>query len=362
MWWYMYWLILMLVFLFHDARAELPPVHTDFKTPYGDVSVWGSFGQGYVWNDRYSFFGSEDDPFGYREISLGGQYRFWDNYSVTIQGEYRDAGESDNLGLRLGQAFLEGNFRTGEDTILGANLGRVEVPFGLYNRTRDRVDTRPSIVLPQSVYLEGLGVRDFILNGDGAMGYGLHQITPESRIESRIAVVQPAFGEVDSPLVSGWVGYNWDEKLKLRFTLLYTEQEESQLSFPVLSGQFLWDRWAFTSEWGRLKLDSTFGSVDSNGVYGQVEYEITPDLVLVGRYDYLKLDLDTPVPFDIPDDLLRSQSLMFGFGYDITKNWRLDAEYHLVDGKVFLNGAENPGLVEGPEEWDILLLMASFRF
>jgi hypothetical protein len=82
---------------------------------------------------------------GYIQTRELAEYRFLDRYSVNVQGEYRDAGESDNLGLRLGQAFLDGNFLLREDMILGANLGRIEVPFALYNRTRDRVDTRSSI-------------------------------------------------------------------------------------------------------------------------------------------------------------------------------------------------------------------------
>jgi hypothetical protein len=108
----------------------MPPVYLKTETSYGEFSAWGSFGQGFVWNDSYSFFGSEDDAFGYREVSLGGQYKFLDRYSVNVQGEYRDAGES---------AFLDGSFSPRKDTILGANLGRIEIPFALYSRTRDRV-------------------------------------------------------------------------------------------------------------------------------------------------------------------------------------------------------------------------------
>jgi hypothetical protein len=127
---------------------------------------------------------------------LGGQYKLLDRYSVNVQGEYRDAGESDNLGFRLSQAFADGSFSPGEGTLLGANLGRIDIPFALYNRTRDRVDTRPSIVLPQSIYLESAGLRDYLLTGDGGMLYGLHQLTEKSRLESRVAVVYSSFGDV----------------------------------------------------------------------------------------------------------------------------------------------------------------------
>jgi hypothetical protein len=226
-----------------SSFADMPPVYQEFESPYGDFSVWGNASQGYVWNDRYSFFGSEDEPFNYREISLGGQYRFLNRYSMNVQGEYRDAGESDNLGLRLSQAFVDGYMPVGKDTFLGANLGRIEIPFGLYNRTRDRVDTRPSILLPQSIYLEGLGFRDFLLTGDGGMAYGLHKLTDKSRLESRIAVVRPSFGGVaDALLLCGWAEYLWDDRLRLRLTLLQSEDDEQELTFPVFSAQYLWNR------------------------------------------------------------------------------------------------------------------------
>jgi hypothetical protein len=43
-----------------------------------------------------------------------------------------------------------------------------------------------------------------------------------------------------------------------------------------------------------LQFDTPAGSVGTNGVYGQVEYAVTPDFTLVGRYDYLIFDFDTP--------------------------------------------------------------------
>lgn len=342
--------------------AELPPVHQDF----GDLSVWGSASQAFIWTDRHSFFGSEDDPLGYREITLGAQYRFLDRFSLNLQGEYRDAGESDNLGLRLGQAFVDGNFAAGEDTILGANLGRIEIPFALYNRTRDRIDTRPSIVLPQSIYLEGLNLRQYILTGDGAMFYGLHQLTKRSRIESRIALVRSSFGNTrrleDALLVSGWADYVWDDALRLRVSMLHSEKDDSRLTFPVLSAQYLWEKWTFTTEWGRLQFDTPGGALGTNGVYGQVEYAVNKDFTLFGRYDFLKFDVDTPVPRDIPEDRLKGQGFAFGFGWDITKHIRLNAEYHRVDGKAWLNGGENPMIDTDASDWNMLGVVASFRF
>jgi hypothetical protein len=347
------------------AVAELPPVHTDFETAYGDIAFWGIASQAYVFTDRHSFFGSRDDPFGYREIALGGQYKPFACCSLTVQGEYRDAGESDNLGVRLGQAFADGHWSATEDTILGANLGRIEVPFALYNATRDRVDTRPSIFLPPSIYLEGTNFRDVILTGDGAMVYGLHQLTKKARIESKVAVVQSSFGDVpglqDALLVSGWLDYVWDDVLRLRISGLHSEKDGTQLTYPVLSAQYRWDKWTFTGEAGRLQFDTPRGSVGTTGWYGQAEYAATKDLSLFARYDRLRFSLENlAVPVDIPEDRLRAQSFTVGAAYQITKNIRLNGEYSFTDGTANLNGAENRDIEGG--DYSTLGAVLSIRF
>jgi hypothetical protein len=198
------------------------------------------------------------------------------------------------------------------------------------------VDTRPSILLPQSIYLEGLGLRDFILTGDGAAGYGLHSLTDKSRLEATMAVVRPSFGQtVDALLFSGWADYSWENRFRLRLTILQSGDNETQLTYPVLSAQYMWDRWTFTSEWGRLQLDSPAFNLGSDGVYGQVEYAVNNDFSVFGRYDYLKFDLDN-FPLEIPEDRLRAQSLAVGLRYDITKHIGVNVEYHIVDGKASL--------------------------
>lgn len=348
------------------CSAELPPEYETFRTPYGDILAWGIATQGYFWTDRYSFFGSGKDGFDYREASVGGQYRFLNDYSINVQGEYRDAGESDNLGFRMGQAYLDARHVFGKHKIVGVNLGRIEIPFALYNATRDRIDTRPSIVLPESIYFDGLGLRDYILTGDGGLVYGFHDLGSKSKVEAKVAIGKSAFGKIqgldDAPLFSGWLDYVYDSDLLLRLSILRSEKEQTSITYPVLSSQYTWNRWTFTSEWGRLEFDSPAAIVSSNGVYGQVEYQATKDLSLLARYDYLKFHVDIPGPLVFPEDRLRGQSLALGFAWNVSKNFMLNAGYHLVDGTAFLNPAENPGIGLGNKDWDLLAVTTSVRF
>ncbi|MEZ5578375.1 MAG: hypothetical protein R3F40_02450 [Candidatus Competibacteraceae bacterium] len=57
--------------------------------------------------------------------------------------------------------------------VLGQSFGRFKIPFGLYNDTRDVIFTRPTILLPQSIYQER--TRDLAISADGGIFYGEHR-------------------------------------------------------------------------------------------------------------------------------------------------------------------------------------------
>lgn len=55
------------------------------------------------------------------------------------------------------------------DRRLGVRVGRVRLRLGLYNDTRDVAFTRPSILLPQSIYFDR--TRELQISGDGILFY-----------------------------------------------------------------------------------------------------------------------------------------------------------------------------------------------
>lgn len=345
-----------LVLSIFGAVCAFAQDHPSIETDYGDFSMWGLASQGYVYSSRHSFFGSEEDPFNYREISLGGQYRMLDNLSMTMQGEYRDAGESDNLGLRMSQAYMDGYLEVTKDSIIGVNMGRIEIPFGFYNRTRDRIDTRPSILLPQSIYLDSLGSRESILTGDGGAVYGFANVTKNSRVEARIAAAVPS-NRGDSILVSGWADYIY-ENLRLRLTMLQLDNDQQDVDFPVLGAQYTYGPWTGTVEYGEISLDRAGLLFETKGGYGQVEYAVNDDIGLFTRWDMI--DVDVPAGFPISKERLKGNGFGIGGHYDINKYLRVNAEYHMVDGTLWLNREENP--VNDGSDYDLFLLMLSVRF
>ena len=94
------------------------------------------------------------------------------NLLLAVQGIYRDTAGSDEEDFRLDYANLDYSLPIGESSTLGVRAGRVKNPFGLYSEARDAIWTRPSVLLPQSIYFDSLGLRESELASDGGILYG----------------------------------------------------------------------------------------------------------------------------------------------------------------------------------------------
>jgi hypothetical protein len=103
-------------------------------------------------------------------------------------------GRSENSkgGIRIDYGFVDYTAISTESMDFGIRLGRTKNPLGFYNDTRDVPFTRPSILLPQSIYFDR--TRNLGLASDGAQVYG------ESRnswgdLNAQFGVVFPQAGD-----------------------------------------------------------------------------------------------------------------------------------------------------------------------
>ena len=135
----------------------------------GQVSIHGFITQGYLLSSDNKFFGDTDN---------GGTYHF-NERGINFTSDVSDR-------LRLGLQFFSRDFGTlGDNEVTidwaygdysftewaNVRAGKLKMPQGLYNTSRDVDMLRTSILLPQSVYNEGW--RDSInaLNGFEYYGY-----------------------------------------------------------------------------------------------------------------------------------------------------------------------------------------------
>ncbi|MGR9086020.1 MAG: hypothetical protein ACU841_02985 [Gammaproteobacteria bacterium] len=288
--------------------------------------------------------------------------------------------------------------------VLGVRAGRVKIPFGLYNDTRDVVWTRPSVLLPQSIYLDTLALRQSQIAADGGIVYGRYTRGDHRfGLEFLAADLQDNTGGTAAfitglpeaqamggrPLLLGRAVYEWmGGRGRLMATIADVDRNyhstlstspsgngNVKLSFPVFSGQYNAERWSLTAEY--LWIDSRrtgFLPVPqtntSESFYVQGEYRFTQDFSGVLRYDVFHANRDDRGGDELsrvtglPRHRFYARDLTAGVRWEFARNFLLAADYHYVNGTAWLNTTDNPDLMTGggDSDWHLFTTMLSFRF
>ena len=132
----------------------------------GDFQIHGFASQAYITTSDNNVFGNSDNggSFGLTEAGLNASVRPLPRLQLSGQVVSRRAGEGVTGIPRLDYAILDYRLYSQEANQFGIRVGRLKNPFGFYNETRDVAHTRPSILLPQSIYFDR--TRNLGLSGD----------------------------------------------------------------------------------------------------------------------------------------------------------------------------------------------------
>src|SRR4051794_1650362 len=288
-----------------NTHAQKLPIPQDL--PY-NLQLHGFFSQSWLKTTDNNVFGpssSSSGSFDSREIGVNGSMRPLTNLLISVQGLSRWAGEGSEGNFRLDYGFLDYTFFTGEAAQFGVRLGRMKTPLGFYNDTRDVPFTRPSILLPQSIYFDR--TRKLALAADGGHLYGEYR-TDLGDFSFQGGVVSPivdgdeteaaVFGRLrpghltpDTSYV-GRVNYELDggrvrlavsaTHLVMGFTPGGGNNISNAVGFTpvVFSAQYNAERWSLTSEYALrpLKYDipSLNMSFTGESYYFQGSYRFTP--------------------------------------------------------------------------------------
>lgn len=374
------------------------------------INLHGFASQGYTWTSANNLYGhSENGSPNFTEIGLNLRLDPLPWMSVAAQGLYRHAGEVENQ-VQLDYGFLE--LRPYADARLRLALrgGRVKNPFGLYNETRDIAFTRPSILLPQSVYLDRS--RSLYLSSDGGqleMDYtwgnhefsfrfntGLYRDEFKEIKASIFGFNPPGNISANRPLFLGQLRYEYnagqlilavshaDVELEYRSApndpvvlfLTNTPFKTGRIhSRPLLfSLQINGERWSLTGEY-MLQFQEVrhFGpgfdrDFTSAGWYVQGHYRILPNVQILGRYDVFYLNRSDHNGSGLGLEPLRPRHAAFakdwtgGLRWDFTPHWMVAAEYHYVNGTAWLPFQDNPQLPDSQRHWHLVMGLVSFRF
>jgi hypothetical protein len=367
---------------------------------------------GYVDPESNQFLGSEDGEAAIlTENVLRMTVPFENGLALSGQFLYREFGDNFDGGLRLD--FLQLDYRSqwwgeGQQT---ASLGRFKARQGLYNETRDVPMTRPSILLPQSVYLDI--ARNFFLTLDGAK---LNSLFPFERgdLSVELAVGRNQFDDKFSSMALGETAEgDWSSETNYYFDVRYESKSWTtafntswiDVNYSPHSGAFLpilindqpfaleTTNGAFNSVMTTFSLQYTFTPVEftyernqrefettgfypgvtsskstMGGQYLQARYFFNEDWTILARFDEFFINTD-----DKQGELLsqtgnsrgyaRSYDRTLGVNWRINQHWYLSFEQHWVTGGSWLppigKGRQLPPL---NDDWKMTAFQLSYHF
>lgn len=380
-------------------------INASDKKNLNGLQVHGFLSQGYIKttdtkNDVFGDSSSGKGSFDFREIGVNASHRPLTNLQFSMQLLSRQTGEDSKGGIRIDYGFVDYTAYATESKEFGVRLGRTKNPFGFYNDTRDVPFTRPSILLPQSIYFDR--ARNLALASDGVQLYG------ESRSNWGDITVQfvTGFPQVDAksteaailrkdqpgdltPKLSylGRIIYERDGgRVRLAITGAevnagYDTGVNDLLragSFEFLplmfSAQYNAEHWSITSEYAlrHIDLKNFHPRVDQSftgeSFYFQGIYRFNSAWEAVLRYDVLFVDRkdrdgdEFQAATGRPDHSRFAKDLTVGLRWNITPSIMLRGEYHRVDGTGWLSTLDNPNPAFTDRHWNLFAAQVSYRF
>ena len=374
----------------------------------GDLQIHGFVTQAYLVSSDNDVFGNSDKggSFGLTEAGLNASLRPLPKLQLSAQVLSRRAGEGNTGMPRLDYAFLDYRLYSHEANQFGIRVGRIKNPFGFYNETRDVAFTRPSILLPQSIYFDrtrnlGLSSDSVQLYSDVAVfnwgtlstqfGISLPVVSDKDTESSLLGAVRPGHLGREVGYIGRGIFETNDKRLRLGVSGIWLNTNYNPhgandrlgpglLEFtPVFfSAQYNTERWTLTSEYairpfnyndsfnGRLKGLHFVGE----SYYFQGEYRFTPKWEGILRYDALFIDRSDRsgnqwAALNFAQGLEHSRyarDITVGLRWNVTPEFMLRAEYHHVNGTGWLSRLDNPNPRDTVKNWDLFAIQASYRF
>lgn len=365
-----------------------------------------------------NFFGNTSGNLSadYTEIGAGVSWRPHPQWLLSGQAIYRRGGNSENDEIEPDYYYVAYTPLESEAGHLTLKLGKIKVPYGLYNDTRDTPMTRPGILAPQSIYLDSLRQLNQAASGihleaernlgDDTVTLRLSQIKPNVRSDNTFwtflgnhTVFTGELHSRDNEAFAGQLAYDhdggrlralvshaqgtahyrpgtpdiWnDGRLDFKFSALSLQWNGEQVS---LSGE--WSRNNFKFNIPRNTAPVDFASHDiGDSWYLQGQWRFAPQWEGLLRYDVnysSNNDRDgaayasDPLNGGRPAWMRFAKDWTVGVRYRPDRQWLLAAEAHRVHGTAWLPPADNlsngqwvPGNTS--PYWNLFLLQATYQF
>ncbi|MDY6974685.1 MAG: hypothetical protein SVW51_00510 [Pseudomonadota bacterium] len=378
---------------------------TSIASAQSDFTWHGYLSQGLTQSKDSSFITDDNNVTGeLTEIGLNGYYQLAKNISIAGQVNYLDGGNRFEQGTRLDYLFVDWKLPDLPGGWRGQiHAGRFKNTHWLYSSTRDVPQTRYTSVLPQSVYFDGF--RDVALGSNGILtsfshygkeytwelnwSYGRSNINDSQRdfllgneakgkikqdfVHQASVFVQPSF-------MTWRLGASW-----LNSDFRYTpSQDDNRLSGGanverfMLSAQYFAENWEVSAELLREKQDSQglfapdFAEKRTGeGGFVQFRYLFNNEFSgLIGYDTYINdtsdsdgKDLEARTGGLIPAYFGYQDTYALGLRWDIAPKWRLQGEYHWVEGATRVVSLLNRDVASHADKhWEMWSMQLTYWF
>jgi hypothetical protein len=339
----------------------------------------------------------------FTESAIKISYSFKNRFAVSSQVMLREIVGYTEPGARIDYLQLDYRNSMWQNSQQTYTLGRFKTQQGFYNNTRDIPFSRPSILLPQSVYFESL--RNFSLSLDGIKINSVHSFDDsdltleigggKNTIDSDFN--RTIFGETATGNWQSKNNYYTDVKWEnqnislginyFKVALDYTpnvgsyipiEINKMIIPYPLIegtyrsealiySGQYRLPNWEFTFEHSNFTFDSIgfyFSTVKREskikGTYFQGRYFLNNALTLLVRYDVMKDRSDIK---STRKSLTQTKDLTLGVTWAFHKKWQLALEYHFLEGILWVPPVTKTTTVTDLDNrWGIAAIQLSYKF
>lgn len=369
---------------------------------FDTLQVHGFLSQALVVTDDNNFFGPSSEDAGsleFTEIGLNASIRPHRDILLAAQVLSRRAGgETNDMRPKLDHGVIDYQAFSDSTTRLGTQIGRFKNPFGYYNQTRDIAFTRPSILLPQSIYFDR--TRSLALAADGLAVYGEKRL-PSGTYRAQVGAGKPQIqedvegtlrlegqpGELDGDTsFIGQILYEHPNgrltaalsaaEVKATFESPQSALDGGNLNFQpwILSLQYDEEHWTLTGEYALRRValqnfEAPGANFDMTGESWYLQYSrrFQRDWQWLLRYDVLINDRDDRdgSRFEAagagPAHSRFARDVTVGLQWHAHPQLLLSAEYHNIEGTAWLPGRDNPD-GDTQKYWDMWLFQASWRF
>ncbi|MBI5451381.1 MAG: hypothetical protein HY940_08495 [Gammaproteobacteria bacterium] len=366
------------------------------------LQLHGFASQSFITTSDNNFFGetSSNDNFGFTELGLNGSTTTTSS-RLRLAGQLllRRAGESDNGRARLDYGLIDYTMLTTDNQRLGVRAGRILNPLGFYNETRDMAFTRPSILLPQSIYFDR--TRDLAISSDGFQLYGERRWNSDElqwqlgaaapRVDNKeieVALLRtdlPGGLEANTSFLGRVLWEHNGGEVRLALSTIQANISYApgaidpvpagDITFEptIVSAQYNSESWSLTSEYALRHFKyANFSpaintSLTGDSYYLQGSYRLSSRHDIFARYDTTVVDRSdrngeqyATLNPSTPAHRRYAKDLTLGTGYTITPSLLLRGEWHHVDGTAWLPALDN--LQPTTRGWDMLSVLISYRF